>query len=133
MEWHFREDSPIYAQLVEQITQKIIVGDFIPGQRFPSVRELAQEAGVNPNTMQRAMQELERQGLLFSVRTSGRFVTEDIEMVSKTREAMAQKLIEQFLAQMAALGCDKAEVMQLLEEKSEGGDSFGDPGMQELM
>ena len=77
MQWNFDGNAPIYTQLVDQIKLGIVSGEWIPGQRVPAVRELAVEAGVNPNTMQRALQELERQGLMFSQRTSGRFVTED--------------------------------------------------------
>ena len=76
MQWNFDGNAPIYSQLVEQMKLGIVSGEWLPGQRIPAVRELAVEAGVNPNTMQRALQELERQGLLFSLRTSGRFVTE---------------------------------------------------------
>jgi DNA-binding transcriptional regulator YhcF (GntR family) len=77
MNWQFDNDMPIYSQLVGQIKQRIVAGVFPPGERLPSVRDLATDAGVNPNTMQRALQELERNGLVFSQRTAGRFVTED--------------------------------------------------------
>ena len=77
MDWTFRGDQPIYAQLMQRIKQGIVSGDLPPGSRLPSVRELATEAGVNPNTMQRALQELEREGMVYSQRTAGRFVTED--------------------------------------------------------
>ena len=75
MEWQFRNDSPIYTQLTQRLTQAIVAGEFRPGERLPSVRELAVEAGVNPNTVQRALSELERDGLVFSQRTAGRVVT----------------------------------------------------------
>ena len=70
MEWQFRNDSPIYTQLTQRLTQAIVAGEFRPGERLPSVRELAVEAGVNPNTVQRALADLERDGLVFSQRTS---------------------------------------------------------------
>ena len=79
MKWQFKNDAPIYTQLIEQIKVGIVTNVFPPGERLPSVRDLAAEAGVNPNTMQRAMAELERQGLVYSQRTSGRMVTEDKE------------------------------------------------------
>ncbi len=129
MDWKFSSNAPIYTQLVEQIKLRIISGAYIPGQRIPAVRELAQEAGVNPNTMQRAMQELERLGLLFSIRTSGRFVTEDIAMIQRTKEAMAKKLMEEFLKQMAALGCEKEEIIRLMTDYLEGGEVHGDSGV----
>ena len=77
MKWQFSNDAPIYSQLIEQIKVGIVSGAFPPGERLPSVRDLATEAGVNPNTMQRALAELERDGLVYSQRTAGRFVTED--------------------------------------------------------
>ena len=77
MKWQFSNDAPIYTQLIEQIQVGIVAGAFPPGERLPSVRDLATEAGVTPNTMQRALAELERDGLVFSHRTAGRFVTED--------------------------------------------------------
>ena len=79
MRWEFSNDAPIYTQLIQQIKVGIVAGVFPPGERLPSVRELATEAGVNPNTMQRALAELERDGLVYSQRTAGRFVTEDKE------------------------------------------------------
>ena len=72
MNWQFSNDAPIYAQLIRQIRAGIVSGAFSPGERLPSVRDLAMEAGVNPNTMQRALTELERDGLVYSQRTSGR-------------------------------------------------------------
>ena len=77
MKWQFSNSAPIYAQLIEQIKMAIVSGEFPAGERLPSVRELAAETGVNPNTMQRAMTELERDGLVYSQRTAGRFVTEN--------------------------------------------------------
>ena len=71
MNWQFSNDAPIYAQLIGQIRAGIVSGAFSPGERLPSVRDLAMEAGVNPNTMQRALTELERDGLVYSQRTSG--------------------------------------------------------------
>ena len=89
MEWTFRNDLPIYSQLVEQIKLGIVSGAYVPGERLSSVRDLATDAGVNPNTMQRALQELEREGLVFSQRTSGRFVTEDVALIDSAKRAIA--------------------------------------------
>ena len=77
MQWQFSNDAPIYTQLIQQVKVGIVTGAFPPGERLPSVRDMATEAGVNPNTMQRALAELERDGLVYSQRTAGRFVTED--------------------------------------------------------
>ena len=121
MQWKFDGSAPIYSQLVEQIKLGIVSGEWIPGQRIPAVRELAVDAGVNPNTMQRALQELERQGLMFSQRTSGRFVTEDREMIEDAKRTLANRHITAFIRQMQALGYTRQEIVALLEE-SEGGE-----------
>ena len=81
MDWNFRNDQPIYSQLTQRLTEAIVSGIYAPGEKLPSVRELAVEAGVNPNTVQRALAELERDGLVFSQRTTGRFVTENENMI----------------------------------------------------
>ena len=83
MQWQFSNDAPIYTQLIQQVKVGIVTGAFPPGERLPSVRDLATEAGVNPNTMQRALAELERDGLVYSQRTAGRFVTEDNTMINE--------------------------------------------------
>ncbi len=121
MQWKFDGNAPIYAQLVDQMKLGIVSGEWIPGQRIPAVRELAVDAGVNPNTMQRALQELERQGLMFSQRTSGRFVTEDREMIEDAKRTLANRHISAFIRQMQALGYTRQEIVALLEE-SEGGE-----------
>ena len=97
MGWELKTDRPIYAQLIEQIELRICAGIYPPGSRIPSVRDLAQEASVNPNTMQRALAKLEEDGLLYSHRTSGRFVTEDTEMIRKTRNKLAKEQVQVFL------------------------------------
>ena len=119
MEWNFRGDQPIYSQLVEQIEQGIVSGDLPPGGRLPSVRDLAMEAGVNPNTMQRALQELERRGMVFSQRTTGRFVTEDAERIQQAKRAFAAERVRAFLDGMNKLGYTRAETLALLTEEKE--------------
>ena len=121
MQWKFDGNAPIYTQLVDQMKLGIVSGEWIPGQRIPAVRELAVDAGVNPNTMQRALQELERQGLMFSQRTSGRFITEDREMIEDAKRTLANRHISAFIRQMQALGYTRQEIVALLEE-SEGGE-----------
>lgn len=111
MAWTFKDDRPIYSQLVEQIKIKIISGEWELGSRLSSVRELAEQAGVNPNTMQRALAELERDGLVHSKRTSGRFVTEDEEMIKGVREAVAAENIAAFMESMKRLGFTESEIM----------------------
>ena len=104
MSWQFTADRPIYSQLVEYLCVFIINGRYQAGGRLPSVRDLAAEAKVNPNTMQRALAELENSGLVYADRTSGRFVTEDTEMIRSTKQQLALKRIEQFFAEMESLG-----------------------------
>ena len=127
MDWKFRNDLPIYSQLVEQITLGIVSGEYPPGVRLPSVRDLAMEAGVNPNTMQRALQELEREGLVFSQRTAGRFVTEEVDLIQRAKKALARQSAQVFLQDMEKLGYDWEEILSLLEEEKE--EEHGDSGV----
>ena len=89
MEWNIQGGRPIYAQLIEQVTLAIVSGVYAPGERLASVRELAMQAGVNPNTMQRALAQMEEQGLLYTQRTAGRFVTEDVSVIRQARQRLA--------------------------------------------
>ena len=125
MNWHFNSDMPIYTQLVSQIKFAIVSGELPPGERMSTVRDLASEAGVNPNTMQRAFQELEREGLVFSQRSSGRFVTEDVSIIEKAKMALAQEHISKFITSMERLGYDRAEIIALLEGKNEEDNNGG--------
>ena len=121
MAWTLQSDRPIYAQLVERLKTDIVSGVYPPGGRLPSVRELAATASVNPNTMQKAFAELERTGLIITMRTSGRVVTEDTAMINETRRELAEEQISQFLTQMNNLGFDRAEIIAMLSEHK-GGD-----------
>ena len=85
MPWNLDSDRPIFLQIIEKIQLDIVSGIYQPGDKLPSVRELAQEASVNPNTMQKALSELERTGLVYSQRTSGRFITEDTSMIQRLK------------------------------------------------
>ena len=115
MKWVFNSNRPIYAQLVEQIQLGILNGDYPPGSNIPSVRTLAIEAEVNPNTMQKALSELETQGLLFTNRTAGRFVTEDEKMVSELRDEKAKECVSVFLEGMNALGIKSEDAVKLID------------------
>ena len=119
MKWQFSNDAPIYSQLIDQIQVGIVSGAFPPGERLPSVRDLATEAGVNPNTMQRALAELERDGLVYSQRTAGRFVTEDKIMIEQAKLGLAREQIQQFLQSMSRLGYEKADIVALLQKEGE--------------
>ena len=119
MKGQFSGDAPIYSQLLAQIKVGIVTGAFPPGERLPSVRDLATEAGVNPNTMQRALAELERDGLVYSQRTAGRFVTEDKIMIEQAKLGLAREQIQQFLQSMSRLGYEKADIVALLQKEGE--------------
>ena len=119
MPWDFVNDRSIYIQLVEQIQNRIATGYYPPGSRLASVRELAQEAEVNPNTKQRALAELERMELVHSQRTAGRFVTEDGGRIQSMKRETAKKAIHSFLEQMAHLGFEKDEILDLIREEQE--------------
>ena len=127
MEWNFRSDQPIYAQLISGIKLGIVSGVLSPGERLPSVRDLATEAGVNPNTMQRALQELEREGMVFSQRTAGRFVTEDVNLIEKAKRSFAEEHIRVFREGMGRLGYSREEILSLLQEEKE--EEHGNSGM----
>lgn len=116
MAWELKSDRPIYLQLVEQIARLIISGTYKPGDKLPSVRELAAEASVNPNTMQKAFAELERSGLVFTNRTSGRFITEDQTMMKEMKKNLAKEELLAFLEKMKQLGFTKEETLELLIE-----------------
>lgn len=120
MHWQFSNDAPIYTQLIAQIKIGIVAGAFPPGERLPSVRDLATEAGVNPNTMQRAMMELERDGLVYSQRTAGRFVTEDRAMIEAAKRSLAERHIKIFLEAMIRLGYQREEMLNLLRQELGG-------------
>ncbi len=116
MNWNFRNDLPIYSQLIEQIKLGIVSGVYSPGERLQSVRDMATEAGVNPNTMQRALQELEREGMVYSQRTAGRFVTEDLMLINSAKKALAKSQIRDFIESMTKLGYHREEIASLLAE-----------------
>lgn len=119
MAWDIRSDRPVYSQLMEQIQQKIICGEYPLGSKLPSVRDMATEAGVNPNTMQKALAELERTGLLYSQRTSGRFVTENEEMMLMMRESLVKEQMKEFLKQMRQLGFTLKEICDMIQQLEE--------------
>ena len=117
MQWQFSNDAPIYTQLIQQVKVGIVTGAFPPGERLPSVRDLATEAGVNPNTMQRALAELERDGLVYSQRTAGRFVTEDNTMINQAKRSLAERHVKPFLEAMLRQGFQKDEIIALITQE----------------
>ena len=117
MEWQIAAGRPFYIQLVEQLERAVVTGVYPPGERVPAVRDLAAQAQVNPNTMQRALAEMESRGLLVTQRTSGRTVTSDTALIAKTRQALAASLAQDFLAQAKALGLTREEILALLQQE----------------
>lgn len=116
MPWSFDSSTPLYLQIMEQIKFRIAVGNYKAGDKLASVRELAAEAEVNPNTMQKALSELEREGLLFTQRTSGRFVTDNSKTIAELRRSLANEQLDVFLKKMYNLGYSAEEVMKLLQD-----------------
>lgn len=114
MPWNLDNTKPIYLQLMDRIQLDIISGIYKPGERLPSVRDLALKASVNPNTMQKALSELERSGILYSQRTSGRFITEDTELLKATKASLAREHVRSFLENMEHLGFTKEDISELL-------------------
>lgn len=123
MIWHFNNELPIYTQLVKHIQRAIAAGELEPGARLASVRDLSLEAGVNPNTMQRAMAQLEREGLVYSQRSAGRFVTEDTAVIDRARESLAREHVRRYRAEMKSLGFTEREMIALLQSSGEEEDN----------
>ncbi|HJB01317.1 MAG TPA: GntR family transcriptional regulator [Candidatus Mediterraneibacter merdavium] len=123
MPWNLDDSRPIYLQLMERIQHDIISGVYQPGDKLPSVRDLALDAAVNPNTMQKALSELERGGLVYSHRTSGRFITDDSTLLKKIKTDLAQEYINSFLGQMRHLGLNDSETLEMIKETLGGGNN----------
>ena len=117
MAWNFNDNAPIYLQIVNTLKRNIASGAYPPGSRLPSVRDLALEAGVNPNTMQRALSELERSGLVNSQRTAGRFITEDADALLALRKSMSDEIISQLIAKLRGLGMSDEQILETVREK----------------
>ena len=124
MAWNLDSDRPIYSQILERIQMQIAAGIYEPGEKIPSVRELAADAGVNPNTMQKALAELEHRNLVVTLRTSGRVVTEDLNMIRETKNQLAKEQIDDFLKRMKALGFEREDILIMLKKET-GGESAG--------
>ncbi|MBL3687166.1 GntR family transcriptional regulator [Leucobacter zeae] len=108
------ESRPIWAQLVDEFCRRIVSGEWPSGRKLPSVRELALDLGVNPNTVQKALAEVDRRGLTSTERTSGRFVTTDAEAVSAARRAIAAETVDGFAIAVSGIGMSLAEATDLL-------------------
>ena len=131
MSWEFQDHLPIYAQLMDTLKRRIVTGRYLPGEKLPSVRELAAEAGINTNTVQRAFSELEREGLIYTQRATGKYVTENEADIKSVREALARTQVADFLRAMQSLGFSVGDVIVLLQsfKESEEENKHADSGM----
>ncbi|WP_329381434.1 GntR family transcriptional regulator [Anaerofustis butyriciformans] len=120
MGWEFENDRPIYLQIASFIERDILKGKYKAGDKLPSVREFASVADVNPNTMQKAFSELEKNNIVFSSRTSGRFVTEDEEIIQRRKVLLAKEYVDDFLIKMKEIGFDEKEITLIMEESMKG-------------
>jgi GntR family transcriptional regulator len=115
----FLTDRPIYLQIMDFIIQQIVSGTLQPGMKIKAVRELAVELATNPNTVQRALQELEREEILFSKRGLGRFVTEDSEKINQLKEHVVGEVIAHFLAEMKKFGFTQEQIKESVSKHIE--------------
>ena len=120
MAWKLDNDRAIYLQIIEEIQMRIVAGFYPPGSKLPSVRELAAEAAVNPNTMQKALSELEGSGLVITMRTSGRIVTEDIRMLQDLKKKIVSEEIKQFFEKMNQYGFSNKEILGFIQDSMKG-------------
>ena len=116
MDYIFDNEKPIYIQLAEKLRIEIVAGKIKPGERLPSVRELAITARVNPNTMQKALVELEDEGLVYTERTNGKFVTENVELIEKIKNELAKEKVNNYLNDMKNIGITYEEATKYLLE-----------------
>ena len=127
MDWNLDSSRPIWPQLEEQLKRMIVAGQFPPGEQFPTVRELAEDARVNPNTMQRALSQLEQEGLLVTLRTSGRKVTEDAAHIEELGRKFMEERIARFCDEIAEMGFTTEQAIETIRKiegkRQRGGDS----------
>ncbi len=120
MQTNFNENVPIYVQIIDKIKRFIISGEGKAGDRLPSVRELATQMQVNPNTVQKALVDLEESGLIYTERTNGKFITQDVVLIANVRAEYAKRLAEQYLFDMQNIGVEEtAAINFLIENKNE--------------
>ena len=119
MSFEFNNNTPIYLQIIEHIKTMIISKKYLPNQKLPSVRELSLFFEVNPNTIQKALSELESMGLIYTERTNGKFVTENEKIIEKVTSETLQKMIDSFYESMEKIGLDKKQVLNLLNKKED--------------
>ena len=118
MDYIFDSNRPIYLQIIEIVKNNIISGIYNPGDKIPSVRELAATFKVNPNTIVKSLYFLEIEGLIYTDRTNGKFITNDLSLIKKNKEIVAKEKINTFFNDMENLGYSKEEVLRFLERKN---------------
>ena len=118
MAWSFSSDKPVYLQIADRITKSVLSGEYLSGEQIPTVRQLALEAAVNPNTVQRAFVELEYGGLIISKGTTGRYVTEDAQAIELCRSKLAEQIILNFLENMEHLSITKEQAIAMIKEET---------------
>ena len=116
MDYIFDNERPIYVQLVEKLRIEIVSGKLKKGERIPSVRELALTTKVNPNTMQKALAELENEGLIYTERTNGKFVTDNRELIEKIKRKLAEEKVNNYIKDMKNIGITYEQSLQYLQE-----------------
>ena len=123
--WSFTNDKPVYVQIIDELMSRIASGVYQPGERIPSVRDLAEEARVNPNTMQRALAEIERSGYIISLSTSGRFITEDSELIAQLSDQRADEVIGSFCETIRKIGISPEQAIEMIHQyfAQHGGES----------
>ena len=115
MKWEFKSGIPIYLQITSIMKMQIAGGQLAPGSQISPVRDLAMEAGVNPNTMQRALTQLESEGLLYTQRTSGRFVTEDEAVLKELRRSLSEQYVKDLFEALTEIGLERDEIIEIVE------------------
>ena len=117
MDYRFNDNIPIYIQLVEMIKTDIVSGKYQPGDKLPAVRDMAMELGVNPNTVQRAFSELEREDLVKSDRTNGRYVTEDKKRIKELLKVLSEKYIDELFEKLNSLGMSDGQIVKMINNE----------------
>ena len=116
MAWTFNSDRPVYLQIAERITKSVLSAEFKPGEKLPTVRHLAMHAAVNPNTVQRAYQELENDGLIIVKGTLGRFVTDDTDIIERNRKKLAKHIVAEFCNSFGELSLPLSQAIEMIKE-----------------
>lgn len=116
MAWHFSSDKPVYLQIAERIRREVLAGIYPAGSQIPTVRQLALEAAVNPNTVQHALTELEEEGIIIARGTIGRYVTEDRQVLESCRKRLAEGLVQSFMESMAQLSVSEEQIIAMIKE-----------------